>query len=339
MVKVGLIAPFEELYREDGYAVLFAVQLAISQRNAQGGVADHQVVLVALNDNGRAEEAATQAAKLGIDSLVLGVIGPWQKSTATGASRELVAQNLPWIAPVALEPEQRWGGFSLTALPADVVRAAMARVRTGTAANTLVVYSDQASALEAAAKAGTSPDLSVILRPPLADGGSEGAHGYVWLGDAANGAKLVRQVADQTGEAPVMVGDPEVGSSVFGRRAGPAGYATRYLSSGLSSGPDGVLASFATAYEEHAGSAPGPQAVLAYDATNLLLDAIDRTGQTGGDLTREGVRQALITLGQEGWLGLSGTVVWREDSCPDSTGCWHWNNAPLREYPVDHQQD
>jgi branched-chain amino acid transport system substrate-binding protein len=58
VVKIGLIAPFEELYRADGYAALHAVRLAVEQRNAAGGVAGRQVALVALNDNGRADEAA-----------------------------------------------------------------------------------------------------------------------------------------------------------------------------------------------------------------------------------------------------------------------------------------
>jgi len=64
VVKLGLLAPFEELYRSDGYAVLPAVQLAISQRNAAGGVAGRQVALVALNDNGRPEEAQRHCTRL-----------------------------------------------------------------------------------------------------------------------------------------------------------------------------------------------------------------------------------------------------------------------------------
>ena len=52
IIKLGLIAPFEETYRDDGYAALHAVKLAVGERNAAGGVAGRQVALVALNDNG-----------------------------------------------------------------------------------------------------------------------------------------------------------------------------------------------------------------------------------------------------------------------------------------------
>lgn len=53
VVKIGLIAPFEELCRDDGYEVLNAVKLAVQERNAAGGVAGRDVALVALNDNRR----------------------------------------------------------------------------------------------------------------------------------------------------------------------------------------------------------------------------------------------------------------------------------------------
>lgn len=100
IVKLGLIAPFEELHRDDGYAVLHAVKLAISQRNAAGGVARRQVALVALNDNGRPDEAALQSAKLGVDRDVLGVVGPLAEATAAAAGPILAADGLPWLTLV-----------------------------------------------------------------------------------------------------------------------------------------------------------------------------------------------------------------------------------------------
>ena len=98
IVKLGLIAPFEELYRDDGYAALHAVKLAIGKRNAAGGVAGRQVALVALNDNGRPDEAARQAAKLGVDRDVLGVVGPLRGATDAAAGPVLTADGLPWLS-------------------------------------------------------------------------------------------------------------------------------------------------------------------------------------------------------------------------------------------------
>ena len=97
IVKLGLIAPFEEAHRADGYAALWAVKLAVNERNAAGGAGGRQVALVALNDNSRPEEAAMQAAKLGIDRAVLGVIGPLTDSTAAAAGPVLEDAGLAWL--------------------------------------------------------------------------------------------------------------------------------------------------------------------------------------------------------------------------------------------------
>lgn len=97
IVKLGLIAPFEEAHRADGYAVLHAVRLAVNERNAAGGAGGNLVALVALNDNGRPDEAAMQAAKLAVDRDVLGVVGPLTEATAAAAGPHLQADGLAWL--------------------------------------------------------------------------------------------------------------------------------------------------------------------------------------------------------------------------------------------------
>jgi ABC-type branched-subunit amino acid transport system substrate-binding protein len=168
IVKLGLVAPFEESHRDDGYAVLHAVKLAIGQRNAAGGVAGRQVALVALNDNGRPDEAAMQAAKLDVDRDVLGVVGPLAETTAAAAGTVLAGDGPAWLALVDAPPSQ-------------------------------------------------------LVPPP----------------------------------------------------------------------------GFAAAYRDVAGSDPSPQAVLAFERTNQLLDAINRASRSG-PLSRETVRSALAELGTAG---------------------------------------
>jgi branched-chain amino acid transport system substrate-binding protein len=115
VVKLGLIAPFEERYRDDGYAALRAVRRAVQERNTAGGVAGRQVALVALNDNGRPDEARQRAASLAVDRDVLGLIGPLQDDTAAAAGPALAAQGLPWLPLASLTP---------TGQPADLAEAA-----------------------------------------------------------------------------------------------------------------------------------------------------------------------------------------------------------------------
>jgi len=98
-VKIGLSAPFEGLYRDLGYEVLYAVRLAVRERNALGGVGQRYLVeLVALNDDGKAETAEEQARKMAVDPGVLAVLGGWSEETAAVA-REYELLRLTFLAP------------------------------------------------------------------------------------------------------------------------------------------------------------------------------------------------------------------------------------------------
>jgi ABC-type branched-subunit amino acid transport system substrate-binding protein len=64
---------------------------------------------------------------------------------------------------------------------------------------------------------------------------------------------------------------------------------------------------FVVAYEGRIGSAPGPWAGLAYDAANLLLDAVMRAGASGGTVTRDSVQAQLdAASGPDGTLLFAG---------------------------------
>jgi hypothetical protein len=87
-IKIGLSAPFEGLYRDVGYEALYAVRLAVRERNQSGGVDGRYLVeLVALNDFCEPEEAVVQASKMAVDPDVLGVLG--------GCSPEVVVAVFP----------------------------------------------------------------------------------------------------------------------------------------------------------------------------------------------------------------------------------------------------
>lgn len=299
MVKLGLLAPFEELYRADGYAVLPAVQLAIEQRNAAGGVAGRRVTLVSLNDNGRPDEALRQAANLAVDKEVLGVIGPLHAATAAAAGPALAEQGMPWLSLASLAAAQQPGGFSLEVQPDDLLAHAEALLQADGIAEPLVISGDGAAA-------------STLPR----------ASGVIWLGDAAGGAQLARQLDPQT----LLAGGPELGSTIFAGRAGEASTGVRWLSAGPVA--ETLPADFVAAYERLAGAPPSSQAVLAYDAANLLLDAMALAGQERAPLSRPAVLRALVELGKAGWQGLSGPVVWQEARCATQP-CWLRQDPPL----------
>ena len=153
IVKLGLIAPFEELYRDDGYAALHAVKLAVGERNAAGGVAGRQVALVALNDNGRPDEAAMQAAKLGVDRDVLGVVGPLGEATGAAAGLVLTSDGLAWLSLSGQQP-------SNFVPPADFVAAYRSLAGSDPTPQAAFAYDAANRLLDAIERAGHSGPLT-----------------------------------------------------------------------------------------------------------------------------------------------------------------------------------
>lgn len=330
VVKVGLIAPFEELYRADGYAALYAVRLAVAQRNAAGGIAGRPVALVAVNDNGRADEAAWQARKLALDQDVVGVVGPLQLATTRAAGQELARWGVPWIAPLSLEAAERPGGFALSAPPEIVGQQAISGFARHALAGPIAIVSDQPSAVAGAlaqAEALGIPAIPLAPRDFTSDQATSG--GALWLGNTEGGARAADVLAGAG--ATLLVGGPEVGSSVFPGRT-TASVDVSWLSSGLPI--ERMPEDFVAAYQSLAGALPTPQAGLAYDSANMLLDAMANAADQGGHLDRSGVARALAALGTAGWRGLAGEITWNSDGCPGRQPCGVWQNAPINEFPV-----
>lgn len=99
-VKIGLSAPFEGRYRDLGYEVLYAVRLAVRERNDIGGVGSWALVeMVALNDFNESQEAVEQAYKMHADPDVMAVLGGWSPETAEAAGDAYDQLGLAFLAP------------------------------------------------------------------------------------------------------------------------------------------------------------------------------------------------------------------------------------------------
>jgi len=79
VTKLGLVAPFEGKQRAVGYEALYAVKLALRERNAMGGVFGWLVELVALNAE-TDEQRLEQARVLAVDADVT-VVLVWSDTT------------------------------------------------------------------------------------------------------------------------------------------------------------------------------------------------------------------------------------------------------------------
>jgi branched-chain amino acid transport system substrate-binding protein len=293
VIKIGLVGPFEGRYRALGYEALAAVKLAVQQRNAQGGVAGAMVELVALNDDDVPDASAQRARELALDTDLLGAIGPFSPAALEAAAPVYDAYGVPLITPAtctARVTDRGVEGVYCLGLDEDALVEALG-ARLGPGLQAAVAYGE-GGAFDGFPALG----LPVIEAEEGAwvDGGQDADAAQVYLYDGAvlSAANLLLAMRREGANAPLW-GGPSLARVQLPQIAGPAASGSCYV---VAAPPEADLSpgsAFAVAYAERAGSAPGPWAGLAYDAANVLLDAVARAGASGRALTRDSVRARL----------------------------------------------
>ena len=103
VAKIGLLAPFEGLYRRTGYNALAAMRAAL----ADAPPASPDLLPLAL-DSSVDPVRATQ--KLLADPLLAGLVGPFSLKSVDAIEPLLTSGGEPWFVPFAVEPA---GGFAM----------------------------------------------------------------------------------------------------------------------------------------------------------------------------------------------------------------------------------
>jgi len=306
VIKLGMIAPFEGLYRPVGYEALYAVKLAIRERNAMGGVAGYLVELVALDDGNDPQAAVWQVRKLAVDPQVMGFVGPFSTATAQAAyplSREL---GLPMITPAVLpaSPDPA-SAFSLSAAPPRLAQAAVDFLRQRGAQRLVVLrtagegYATDPLAAEVIAQARRA-GLTLVADLSLAEEGWASRLQALrpsvvfFVGDAVAGGEALLALRS-AGVSALFLGGPDLGQKHLIAVAGSAAEGACYVSSAPP--PDALSrdTAFVAAYRELAGHAPGPTALIAYQATQLLLAGLEQDIIATGHPARAALAQVLAT--------------------------------------------
>jgi len=325
MVKIGLVAPFEGLYRHLGYEVLLAVKLALSEQNEAGGVNGYMVELVALNDGYDPAMAIQRAREMAVDPDIMGVIGHFDDQTTLAALSTYHQAGLALVVPSATAVEVTGKGYSQTfrlGADNDLLGATAARyavVERG--AGRLAVIrgqEDLVSSFVAAARregalivldleAGQASLLAVLTkqRPDM----------IFFGGGALEASELLLQLQEAGLDIPLSGGN-ELNSPYLVQVAGDAADGTTYVAITPPLEDQG----FNESYTALSGAPPGPQAALAYDATHLQLNALHEAIALEGKPTRSGVVAALSH--SEGFDGLTGNISFDEQGQNPNAGVY-----------------
>jgi branched-chain amino acid transport system substrate-binding protein len=312
IVKVGLVAPFEGLYRPLGYEVLYAVKLAIRERNASGGVAGYMVELVALNDDNEPAVAVQRAREMAVDCDVMGVIGHFSSLTTLTALEEYRRAGLALVTSAAAANAVTDGGYPnvyrLCTRNGRLGQEAARYAVTELGAERLAILRGQEDLAEAFVLAVANLGATVV-----SDVGADQMDWAVQMaaqdpdlvfstGDAVEGAGLIVQARQKGVDAPFMSGG-DWGSPKLMQIGGAAVEGALYVTSAPALEEIGGADEFVAGYEALAGQSPGPQAIMAYDATSVLLEAVARAIVAEGKPGRAAVTAQLADIYFEGLTG------------------------------------
>ena len=332
-VKISLVAPFEGRYRYIGYDVIYAVRLALREANAAGGVAGYSVELVAYDDGANTAMAVEQARKLSIDPAIVAAIGHFREETAGAALSIYAEAGIPLVAPAVLNP-------ALTSGEGEVCRLGPSA---GAVASELLHHLEKLGLPQAAlvtvggplgmaiqenvGRLSIAAEIWPVVSPENAD----------WLREvSASGVEVIFCDTDPVTAGEVVaalrevewegtfLGGPELAATDFLAVAGQAVEGATFVTPYPfpADAPDG--ADFIAAYQAVSnGVSPGPLALPAYEATWVLLEALERDLAAHGEPTRSGMAAALATTRRE---GLMGTITF-DAEC-------NWNDVPLYWYQI-----
>lgn len=295
-IHVGVSLPLSGELEAPGQAMLRGVEMLVDDVNANGGIHDRPVRIIAVDDGNTPEGAAAAASTFADDGRVVGVVGHFYSSTALGATRIYDDHGLVNIVPVANDPRVTRGSPWVFGMlpPTDaesrfmaaylsrilgIGRAAVIHETEAYGRGLAAAFLAEADrlgieivAVEAFDPSLATPSTTVRGLPESAD------HAVLVFSQVDAGREILEEIHLRGVRAPVLVPsafveDPSL--PAFTREFDVTLYA---VSPFLYQTANAQATRFQQEYLERYGEEPGTGAPMAYDAVRLLLTAVEEAG-------------------------------------------------------------
>ncbi len=298
-LKIAILAPLSGDVATFGESTRDGALLAIEEWNAKGGVLGRQIETVVEDSQCSAEPAVSAANKVINQDQVKFIIGEVCSSASIPVSEVVMAKgDVLQISPTSTNPQvtvDENGNVKSMVFRAcfidpfqGTVAAKFALEELG--AQTAAVFLDQGNdyvrglaeffrdAFEAGGGqvvvwetyTGEDQDFSAILTK-VKDANPD----ILYLPDYYSTVNVIASQAREMGITAVMMGGDGWDSSDLDREATDGGYYTNHYSG---DDPRPVVQDWVQKYVAKYGSEPDALATLAYDAANILLQAIEKAG-------------------------------------------------------------
>jgi len=328
-VTIGINLPLTGADAHDAELIKDGAMLALDEANAKGGVAGYKINVIVLDDGtataGQYDpaQAATNARKMVADSSVVAAIGPQMSGSGKAMSPILSQGNLAIVTPASTNPDITDPKFAGQYRPAG--KAIYFRTVTTDAfqgpnmanyfVDTLKVKSvyvlDDSGAYgvgiaDAFQRQAEKRGIKVLgrdqLNPKEADYTtvltkikSLNPDALYYGGVAQAGVKVVKQSYDIMPKMIRAGGDGVYGAEILKGAGFPSaeGFYATIAAPNLLENPEAKpwVERFAKKY----GQQPENYSITAYDAALVILDAVKRVAESGKEVNRANVRDAIQT--------------------------------------------
>jgi len=305
-IKVAILAPLSGQVQTFGESTRDGALLAIEEWNAKGGVLGQKIEAVIADSQCSADPAVNAANKVIDQDGVHYIVGEVCSSASIPISEITEAKGVVQISPtstntqVTLNQDGTTKQYVFRACFIDPFQGlVMAKFALGQGKKTAFIMFDKgndyvlglAEAFEKSFTEGggtivgkeaytkDDTDFSAILTK-VADSKAD----VLFLPDYYNIINLVGAQAKERGVTAVMMGGDGWDSADLDLAAAEGGFYSNHYSS---DDTRPVVVDFVARYEAKYGARPDALAALAYDATNLLLAAIEKAGKDDPALVKD----------------------------------------------------
>ncbi len=331
-IKIGVAGPMTGDQAKMGTDFRNGVTLAVDEWNSKGGVLGKKIEMLVEDDQHDPKQAVSIANKL-VDSGVIGVIGHFNSSCSIPASDVYNRAGIPMITPASTNPELTERGYKGVfrvcgrddqqgKVAADFVlnylkakRVAILQDKTtygqGLANEFRKFLDNKAEVVYYGGIVQGDKDFKMVLSAV-----KEKAPDIIYFGGIyPEAGLLVRQARELDIKAPFMSGDGVIDPKfieIAGAKAAEGTYLT------FSPDPRNIPSAreFITKYTARFGEL-GPYSIYAYDATNILLRAVQEAGSTDSSKIIDKLHSlefngatGNIRFDQKGDVTHAGYVVW-----------------------------
>jgi branched-chain amino acid transport system substrate-binding protein len=304
-IRIGGVGPLTGEAATFGASTKNGYDLAVAEWNAKGGVLGKQVKMTFADDKGDPAEGATVYTKLIEQDKSCAIVGTVMSKVSLAGAPICQNSKIPMIATASTNPKVTLvGDYIFRACFIDPFQGTVGAkfafddLKARKAACLFDVGNDYTKGLSEFFKAkftalggqvvgfeghatGTT-DFKAQLTKVLA-----AAPDVLYVSDYYNDVALIAKQARELGfKGPLVGGDGWDSPKLVevGGAAVEGCYFTNHYSQDDTSP---LVQSFVKNYTAKYGAAPDALAALGFDATNIMLDAIQRAGSTDGDKIRE----------------------------------------------------